>query len=151
MITWMRPFPGGGSEELQKLHLLPLPDPQEVPIWQHQTLLSGGSSRRESAKCGIAQQKCYGQLSKKPSLTWPRIICAKHLPEHGTEFNCATTMKVSIPMFWTLKPSGTCPYQALNHNRCSVKKRGEEGMPTSRVSCTKHIYSLLELALQNKE
>jgi hypothetical protein len=22
-----------------------------------------------------------------------------YLPEHGAEFNCATTMKVSIPMF----------------------------------------------------
>jgi hypothetical protein len=30
-------------------------------------------------------------------------------------------MKVSILMFWTLKPSGMCPYQALNHNRYSVK------------------------------
>jgi hypothetical protein len=54
------------------------------------------------------------------SLTWHRIICAKHLPEHGAEFNYATTMKVSIPMFWTLKPSGTFPYQTLNHNRYSV-------------------------------
>jgi hypothetical protein len=33
-------------------------------------------------------------------------------------------MKVSIPMFWILKPSGTCPYQALNHNCCSVKNKG---------------------------
>jgi hypothetical protein len=81
------------------------------------------------------QNAVYGQLSKKSSLTWPRIICAKHLPEHGAEFNCATTMKVSIPMFWTLKPSGTCPYQALNYNRYSVEnKRG--CTPTSLVvSC----------------
>jgi hypothetical protein len=46
------------------------------------------------------------------------------LPEHGAEFNCAMTMKVSIPMFWTLKPSGTCPCQALNHNRYSVENKG---------------------------
>jgi hypothetical protein len=51
---------------------------------------------------------------------WPWIVCAKHLPEHSTEFNCATIMNVSIPMFRTLKPSGMCPYQALNHNRYSV-------------------------------
>jgi hypothetical protein len=128
VITWTRPFPGGRLEEVQKLHPLPLPGPQEVPIWQHQTMFSRVSSRRESAKCGIAQQKCYGQLSKKPSLTWPWIICVKHLPEHGAEFNCATTMKVSISMFWTLKPSGTCLYQALNHNCYSVKNNGGGGV-----------------------
>jgi hypothetical protein len=136
VITWTRPFPGGRMEEVEKLHPLPLPGPQEVPIWQHQTMLSGDSSRRESAKCSIAQQKYHGQLSKKPSLTWPQIICAKHLPEHVAEFNCATT-KVSIPMVWTLRPSGTYPYQSLKHNRYSVKnKRGGGGTPTSWPPCT---------------
>jgi hypothetical protein len=86
---------------------------------------------KESAKCGITQQKCYRQLSKKPSLTWPWIIWAKHLPQHAAEFNCARTMKVSVPMFWTLTPSDTCPYQALNHNRYSVENKGGGGMPTS--------------------
>jgi hypothetical protein len=96
-------------EEVQKLHRFPLPGLQEVPIWQLQTMLSGDSSRRESAKCGIVQQKCHGQLLKRPSLTWPCINYTEHLPQHGAEFNCARTMMVSIPMFWTLKPSGTCP------------------------------------------
>jgi hypothetical protein len=48
---------------------------------------------------------------------------AWHLPKHGTEFNCATTMKVSIPIFWTLTPSDKCPYQTLNHNRYSVENK----------------------------
>jgi hypothetical protein len=47
-----------------------------------------------------------------------------YLPEHGAEFNCATTMKVSVPMFWTLKTSGTCANQALNHNHYSVENKG---------------------------
>jgi hypothetical protein len=33
-------------------------------------------------------------------------------------------MKVSILIFWNLKPSGTCPYQALNHNHYSVENKG---------------------------
>jgi hypothetical protein len=31
MITWTRPFPGGGLEEVQKLHPLPLPGPPRSP------------------------------------------------------------------------------------------------------------------------
>jgi hypothetical protein len=41
-------FPGGGLEEVQKLHLLPLLGPQEVPIWQHQTMLWGFIKERVS-------------------------------------------------------------------------------------------------------
>jgi hypothetical protein len=32
------------------------------------------------------------EVLRAASLTWPRIICTIHLPEHGAEFNCATTM-----------------------------------------------------------
>jgi hypothetical protein len=35
----MTPFPGGGLEEVQKLHPLPLHGLQEVPIRQQQTMI----------------------------------------------------------------------------------------------------------------
>jgi hypothetical protein len=57
-------------------------------------------------------------------------VTPDYLPEHGAEFNSAMTMKVSIPMFWTLKSSGTCPYQAINH----VENRGG-GTATSLPPC----------------
>jgi hypothetical protein len=42
------------------------------------------------------------------SLTWPRIIFAKHLTEHGAAFNCDTTMEVSY----------RCP-ELLSHQVCA--------------------------------
>jgi hypothetical protein len=44
------------------------------------------------------------------------------------------TMKVSIPMFWTLKSSGMCPYEALNITTIVLKIGGGD-TPTSRPSC----------------
>jgi hypothetical protein len=56
-------------------------------------------------------------------------------------------MKASILMFWTLKPPGTCPYQALNHNRYNVQNKGGGvhpllGHPVEKMSEPRHLATL---------